>query len=324
MSRRSCWVGGCRCCVTRGDRRGCVEWCGGREHRYVPGRVQGVEGADGRCLVDPEGGRPVVDSYDQIGVVVASSSDSSFASNAVKDNQVEGAAATAGFATSLDGMESGGADQGAPVQPGVRRRPATRSRRCSGTWPRSTHPRRTRSRRSRRCSSATSTPASTSTIRTSRRTSTTPTASTASSGAPVPGTAARGRQRPRHSHGRHDRGGRERHRDRRRGAKRKHRRHQGRERRRLLLPGGRRLRVHVGGDPPHRRDEQQLLRRPVPVQLQERPGAAGDLEGGAARDHVRGAAGRHGRLGRRERERGHSHPTPGPDEPRQHHSGRPR
>ena len=46
------------------------------------------------------------------------------------------------------------------------------------------------------------------------------------------------------------------------------------------------------GDARHRRDEQQLLRRPVAVQLQERPGAAGDLEGRAAGDQVRPEAGR--------------------------------
>ena len=52
----------------------------------------------------------------------------------------------------------------------------------------------------------------------------------------------------------------------------------------LLLPGGGRLRVHVGGHARRRRHEQQLLRRPVAVQLPERPRAAGDLEGGAAGD----------------------------------------
>ena len=47
------------------------------------------------------------------------------------------------------------------------------------------------------------------------------------------------------------------------------------------------LRVHVGRRPRHRRDEQQLLRRPVAVQLPQRRRAAGDLEGRAARDQVR-------------------------------------
>ena len=45
----------------------------------------------------------------------------------------------------------------------------------------------------------------------------------------------------------------------------KHRRHQGRQRRRVLLPRGRGLRVHVGRHAPHRRHQQQLLRRPVAV-----------------------------------------------------------
>ena len=52
------------------------------------------------------------------------------------------------------------------------------------------------------------------------------------------------------------------------------------------------LRVHVGRHAPHRRDQQQLLRRPVALQLPQRPGAAGDLEGRAAGDPLRDVAGR--------------------------------
>jgi subtilisin family serine protease len=74
-------------------------------------------------------GGSIAYSYDRIGVVVATSSSPSFASNALKDNNVEGASATAGFATSLDTIESGGADGGAPVQPGT---PAAGSDTLSG------------------------------------------------------------------------------------------------------------------------------------------------------------------------------------------------
>ena len=56
-----------------------------------------------------------------------------------------------------------------------------------------------------------------------------------------------GRQRPRHAHGRHDRGADQRHRHRGCGAEGEDRRAQGRQRRRVLLPGGRDLRLHVGG-----------------------------------------------------------------------------
>ena len=96
-----------------------------------------------------------------------------------------------------------------------------------------------------------------------------------------------GRQRSRHAHGRHDRGGEERDRDRRRGAEREDRRHQGRQRGRLLLPRGRGVRVHMGGHAPHPSDQQQLLRRSVALQLQERPGATGHLGRGAPGDPVR-------------------------------------
>jgi subtilisin family serine protease len=68
-----------------------------------------------------QAGGSVVYSYDKIGVVVASSSDPSFASNALMDSSVAGASATAGFATSLDSIEgSGGTGDGAaPVQTGT-------------------------------------------------------------------------------------------------------------------------------------------------------------------------------------------------------------
>jgi subtilisin family serine protease len=60
-------------------------------------------------------GGSIVYSYKQIGVVVARSADPAFASNALKDAQVQGAAATAGFATHLDSVESSAADAGGPL-----------------------------------------------------------------------------------------------------------------------------------------------------------------------------------------------------------------
>jgi subtilisin family serine protease len=73
--------------------------------------------SDGASSIQKAGGS-IVASYDQIGVVVASSSSASFASNAQKDNRVDGAAATAGFGTQV-GDDVGGADSAAPVQPGT-------------------------------------------------------------------------------------------------------------------------------------------------------------------------------------------------------------
>ena len=99
------------------------------------------------------------------------------------------------------------------------------------------------------------------------------------------------RQRPRHAHGRDDRGGGERDRHRRSRSEREDRWDQGGQRRRLLLPRSGRLRVHVGRDAQRRRDQQQLLRRPVALQLPQRSGPARHLESRAAGDLVRDAAG---------------------------------
>src|SRR5262245_26526525 len=72
--------------------------------------------SDAASSIQKAGGS-IVATYGQIGVVVAASSNASFASNAQKDNKVDGAAATAGFATSVGGVN--GADDNAPVQPGT-------------------------------------------------------------------------------------------------------------------------------------------------------------------------------------------------------------
>ena len=74
-------------------------------------------------------------------------------------------------------------------------------------------------------------------------------------------------QRPRHARRRHHRRGPQRRRHRRRRAERADGLGQGRQRRRVHLPGVRRLRLHLGRAAPHGRDEQQLLRRPVHVLL---------------------------------------------------------
>ncbi len=70
-----------------------------------------------------------------------------------------------------------------------------------------------------------------------------------------------------------------------------------------------------------RRDEQQLLRRPVALQLQERPGAAGHLERRAAGDPVRDEQRHDGRRGRGQRGRRPRPPDAGRDEPRRHDAG---
>jgi lantibiotic leader peptide-processing serine protease len=78
-----------------------------------------------------QAGGSVVYSYDKIGVVVATSADPSFASNALRDGRVAGAEATAGFATHLDTVESANAsnDSSADPAPGT---PAAGSDNLSG------------------------------------------------------------------------------------------------------------------------------------------------------------------------------------------------
>ena len=147
-----------------------------------------------------------------------------------------------------------------------RRRAARRLAVGHGADQRLRRPRHHR-RQPRRASSATSTPASTSPTPTSRRTTTPTNSADCSSGAPTPLLPGNDAQRPRHAHRRHDRRRGQRHRHHRRRAEREHRRHQVEQRRRLLLPGDGDLRVHVGRRARHRRHEQQLLRRPVAVQL---------------------------------------------------------
>lgn len=73
--------------------------------------------ADAAASIQSAGGS-VAYSYGQIGVVVATSANPSFASNALKDSRVEGASSTAGLATHLDDTESAGGS-GADQAPGI-------------------------------------------------------------------------------------------------------------------------------------------------------------------------------------------------------------
>ena len=128
-------------------------------------------------------------------------------------------------------------------------------------------------------------------------------------------TCGTGRQRPRHPYRRNHRRRRQRIRNRRRGAERQDRRNQGGQHRRLLLSRSGDLRVRLGSDAPRRRDEQQLLRRSVSLQLPQRPGPARHLEGGAAGNPVRAVEGSHGGRRDGERERGSRAPDCRRDQP---------
>ena len=132
-------------------------------------------------------GGTLVSRYDAIGVAIARSTSSSFADMIVKDKRVEGASATAGFATRLtEKMSAAGPLPGSTPAPGDDPCPS-----FSGTWCRSMLPRPARSTaEARPSSSATSTPDSTSRTPTWRRTWTSRTASPASAASPNPDPAA--------------------------------------------------------------------------------------------------------------------------------------
>ncbi len=244
---------------------------GSAAQNYLVVYKQSAVPADAASTIQKAGGS-LVYSYGEIGVALARSDSSTFAATLSKNNKIEGVSESGRFATSLSDEQIDTTDAGGPLPGNV---PVSDSDSLSGLqWdmvqihtPEAhaitggspqivvgdidtgldyTHPdlaanvdvgeeRQLRQRRA--C-------------------------------------AGRGRgerrQRPRHPHGRHDRRRRERHRHRRRRPEREDRRDQGRQRRRLLLPGGRDLRLHVGRHARHRRDEQQLLRRPVALQLPQR------------------------------------------------------
>ena len=254
--------------------------------------------SDAANVIAGAGGTMLI-AYKQIGVAIATSDSSTFRANLLRDSRIQGAQSTAGFGVQLDDgaitgggpgpAEHAGDRLGQPVRAAVghgadpcaggpcdhrreSRRAGRRHRHRPGLH--ASGPRRERRQREqrqlreRRCRCRARWP----------RTTTTATERTR---------PARSRPPQRHRH----RGCR---------AEREDRRDQGRQRRRVLLPGGRDLRVHVGRHARVRRHEQQLLRGPVAVQLQERPRAAGDLGGRAPRDQVRDGAGRHGGGRRRQ------------------------
>ena len=238
--------------------------------------------ADAAQTIAKAGGT-LVYSYGQIGVAIASSDSASFRANLLKDNKIENASGTQGFATQLTDSAGSSLDASGPPGGDLPNTPATDGDSLSP-------------------------------LQWDMRQIFTPQAHAITGGSPAvlvgdidtgidfthpdlmperrhrgqrqlherragPRARGAGRQRPWHAYRGHDRSSFERHRDRRSGAQRKDRRDQGRQFRGLLLPGSGHLRLHLGRDASRRRHEQQLLRRSVPVQLQERPRAAGDLEG---------------------------------------------
>ena len=278
--------------------------------------------ADAAQTIAKAGGT-LVYSYGQIGVAIASSDSASFRANLLKDNKIENASGTAGIRHPAHRQRRlvarcERASWRRPAErPGHRRRLAVAASvghaadlHAGGARDHGRQPGRARRRHRHR--------ASTSPIPTSSQNIDVADSVNCIERRAGPGARGAGRQRPWHAYRGHDRRSFERDRDRRSGAQRKDRRDQGRQFRGLLLPGSGRLRVHLGGDASRRRHEQQLLRRSVPVQLQERPRAAGDLEGRAAGDSLRPAAGRHGRGGRGQPERRPGSSDAGFDEPGQH------
>src|SRR5437763_456803 len=69
--------------------------------------------ADAAASIAKAGGT-LVYSYNQIGVAIARSDSSTFRANIVKDNRVEGASATAAFATKLNDDQASGTDASGP------------------------------------------------------------------------------------------------------------------------------------------------------------------------------------------------------------------
>jgi subtilisin family serine protease len=70
-------------------------------------------------------GGTLVIAYDEIGVAVARSSSSSFASNLERDSRIEGVASTAGFAVKVEDLASGESDAEGPPEGDLPNAPAT-------------------------------------------------------------------------------------------------------------------------------------------------------------------------------------------------------
>lgn len=89
----------------------------GSTQTYIVLYKQQAVGSDAAAAMQKAGGS-LVYSYPQIGVVIASSSSDSFASNVLKDSRVGGAAATTGFATQLPEQNTDtGGDAPTPATP---------------------------------------------------------------------------------------------------------------------------------------------------------------------------------------------------------------
>jgi len=80
--------------------------------------------ADAAASIARSGGS-LVYSYDQIGVAIARSDSSNFRANILKDNKVEGASATASFATKLNDDQASSADASGPPPGDLPNAPAT-------------------------------------------------------------------------------------------------------------------------------------------------------------------------------------------------------
>ena len=80
--------------------------------------------ADAAASIARSGGS-LVYSFDQIGVAIARSDNANFRANIVKDTKVEGASATASFATRLNDDQASGADASGPAPGDLPNAPAT-------------------------------------------------------------------------------------------------------------------------------------------------------------------------------------------------------
>src|SRR5213080_2045477 len=80
--------------------------------------------ADAAASIARSGGS-LVYSYDQIGVAIARSDSANFRANILKDNKVEGASATASFATKLNDDQASSADASGPPPGDLPNAPAT-------------------------------------------------------------------------------------------------------------------------------------------------------------------------------------------------------
>ena len=196
-------------------------------------------------------GGTLVYGYGQIGVAVASSDSSAFASTLALDSSVDGVASTAGLGTQVDGGVAADDTADAPVSPGV---PAPGNDSLSGLqWDMvQIHAPEARAING---GSPAVVVGDIDTGLDFTHPDLAPNVDFADSVSCIGGVPEHqsgrvdGRQRARHPHRRHDRCGKERDRDRRCRTEREDRRDQGRQRRGVLLPRGGGVRLHVGRQP---------------------------------------------------------------------------